>query len=141
MPPVPPLLVLGLGAFLVVFLLLLALRPAPRPVAARDDLAPARRYVDRQIDEHLDELARHAEQARAVRAGIEPFAEAIETFIAHILAGVNQLAEDDDLDLKVRELVVLEREYVYARIMARVHGAGAAEDAASPVRSEPEDRV
>lgn len=126
MPPMPPILVLGLGVFLVVFLCLLALRPVPRPAVARDDLQAARRYIDRQIDEHLEELARSAEEAAAVRAGTEPLAEAIETFIAHVLAQVHELAEDDDLDLKVRELVVLEREYIYRQILDRI-GLDAAE--------------
>jgi hypothetical protein len=138
MPPVPPLLVLGLGAFLVVFLLFLALRAPPRPAVARDDLGPARRYIDRQIEAHLDELARCAKHAGTGREGVDPFAEAVETFIAQILAGVNELAEDDDLDLKVRELVVLDREYIYARIMARLRCADADPDATSLLRADPE---
>ena len=116
-----PDVVLGLGIFAVVFLTLLALHQEPRRLAtAIDDLDPARRYVDQQIDEHIEELIERYERARAGGGAPDRFAEAIEAFIGEVLTRAAERAHEDDLDLCVRELVVLEREFIYRRILARV---------------------
>jgi hypothetical protein len=120
MTPVPPILVLGLGAFLVVFLVLLALRPAPRVRRGPDETELAKRYIDRQIEAHLDELVRHYEEIEAAGGRTERFADVIESFIGEVVMQHRITAEDDEAELPVREVVVLEREYIYHRILTRI---------------------
>ena len=112
MPPVPPILVLGLGVFLVVFLCLLGLRRAPRVRRGSDEIEQAKRYIDRQIEAHFDALARHYEEIEAAGGRVDRYADVIESFIGELVIQHRIGADDDEIDLPIREVVVLEREYI-----------------------------
>ena len=116
-----PEIVVPLAAFVVGYLLRLAV--GRRPVGPKE---AARRFIDARIDEHIDVLA--AQHRRAGAGGIDDgddipprFANDIQSFIAEVLLhDVVVATGDDEVAGAVRELVVLERGYIYGRIMARL---------------------
>ncbi|MGH6943365.1 MAG: hypothetical protein ACREH6_03975 [Geminicoccaceae bacterium] len=120
-----PELVLGFGLFFTVFLLLLAAKPAAEHASGAADRAQrARRYVDRKIEENLEGLVQRYVEAGGSAGGEVPesFDQVIQSFIAsEILDDLAPGEEDvEELRIPVRELVVLEREYVHAKVMDRI---------------------
>lgn len=119
----PPEIMVALATFVTVFLVARLAMGSGRDGRDFDPEAEARRFIERRIDEHLDELAR-----RYLETGSEPeadpsprFGEEIETFIADVVLRDAPVAVDDeDVLAAVRELVVLERAYVYDQVLARV---------------------
>jgi hypothetical protein len=117
-------IVVALAAFVAACLL--------RRVAGRRTAAvvgpkeEARRFIDARIDEHIDSLAAKHLQASPGGVGdlddIPPrFANDIQAFIAGaLLRDVVVATGDEDVADAVRELVVLERGYIYGRIIERI---------------------
>ncbi len=119
----PPEIVVALGTFVAVLLLARLARGRGRDSRGFDPEAEAKRFIDARIEAHLDELAQKY-LATGSRPEADPsprFADEIETFIADVVLR-DAPAAVDDLDVleAVRELVVLERAYLYDRILARV---------------------
>jgi hypothetical protein len=125
-----PELIAGALAFLVFFVVLRLFAGRAAPAAAPSgDSGDARRYIDGKIDEHIETLAdRYVMlQDQAPRAGVhrsaeDRFAPEIEAFIGEVLERDEASPHPDGatMDVSVRELLVLEREYVYRQIMDRV---------------------
>jgi len=113
--------VLALGAILAVLLLLL--RPRREAVADSDPVAEARDVIGKEIDAHVDALADAYREAGVApegdRPGTDRFSQTIELFIAQVLW---QRAEHGDPWLRdaLREILVLERDAVYAEVQKRV---------------------
>lgn len=114
--------VVPIVAFAVFFLGRLAL--GPRREREPDPEAAARGFIDARIDQHLERLARAYAQpgARSADDEVAPgFAAEIESFIGNVvLWDALAAVDDDDVSAAVRELVVLDRRYVYDRILTRV---------------------
>jgi hypothetical protein len=76
-----------------------------------------------KVEEHIDELVAAWREAGSAEAagGCSPFTRQIESFIGTVLmrACVSAMG-DAELRDEVRELLVLEREQVYERILARI---------------------
>jgi hypothetical protein len=87
------------------------------------DEGAAWRFVDGKAEEHIDELVAAWREAGSAEAagGCSPFTRQIESFIGTVLmrACVSAMG-DAELRDEVRELLVLEREQVYERILARI---------------------
>jgi hypothetical protein len=118
----PTELLVASGIVLVVLLALLARRSASANGAASDETALGRRYIDAAIDEHLAALAARYAQIMVASGHDDPerFRLEVESFIAQVLQ--RDLDEPEAAELRdcVRELLVLEREYVYDRVFARI---------------------
>jgi hypothetical protein len=131
--------VLALGVILAV--LLLMLRPRRETASSSDPFADARDLIGEEIDAHVGALAEGYLEAGCAHAGDRPgtdrFSREIELFIAEVL---ERRAEHSDAWLRdaLREIVVLERDGVYAQVRQRVE---AHLRRASPVeeRSEPSE--
>jgi hypothetical protein len=110
--------VLALGVILAVFLLLL---PRPRREAdSIDPFADARDLIGKEIDAHVEALAEgYLSGSDGDRPGTDRFSQKVELFIAQVL---ERRAEHSDLDLRdaLREILVLERDAVYAQVRRRV---------------------
>jgi len=129
-------LIAGGLAFLVFFLVLRLFAGRAAPAAApQGDSGEARRYVDGKIDEHIEALAdRYAmlqdqkPRPGEHRSAEDRFAPEIEAFIGEVLERDDMSPHPDGvtMDVSVRELLVLEREYVYRQIMDRVRQRTAA---------------
>lgn len=127
-----PELIAGALAFLVFFLVLRVLAGRAAPAAApHGDSRDAKRYIDGKIDEHIETLADRyvrlqgeAPRAGDHRIGEDRFAPEIEAFIGEVLERDEASPHPDrvTMDISVRELLVLDREYVYRQIMDRVRG-------------------
>jgi hypothetical protein len=81
------------------------------------------RFVDGKIDEHIEELVAAWREAGSAEAagGCSPLTRQIESFIGTVLIrACASAAVDAELRDEVRELLVLEREQVYQRILARI---------------------
>lgn len=118
----PPEVVVPVAAFALFFLGGLAFRRAQA-----DDLDPeaeARRFIDRSIDANVERLARAYLQpgAPGTDDDLPPgFASEIESFIGNVLLwDALSAIDDEDVSAAVREIVVLDRQYVYDGITARV---------------------
>jgi hypothetical protein len=113
--------VLALGIVLVVLLLILVARG--KAGSAGDPLDDARGVIGKQIDEHVEALARQYLEVRsnqgAHRPGADRFGQDIELFIGDVLL---RRAERSEPWLKeaLREILVLERDYVYREVLERV---------------------
>jgi hypothetical protein len=87
-----------------------------------EDARAARRLIETKIDEHVEALAqRYLEAGGAANGGDEMpgrFAQDIEGFIATALT--RDSAEQIGLGIAVRQVVTLEREQIYALVLARV---------------------
>jgi hypothetical protein len=114
--------VLALGVILAVLLLMLMLRPR-RAVGSGDAFADARDLIGKEIDAHVDALAEGYLEAGAApdgdRPGTDHFSQKVELFIAQVLG---RRAEHGDWLLRdaLREILVLERDAVYAQVRERV---------------------
>lgn len=114
-------LAVAAGAFFLVLALLSGLLRKARPTQPEDGLEHARRFVDREIEQHLGPLgAAYLECGGAQGSGA--FAREIESFIGSVLMRAPASADEADADLRddVRELLVLDRESIYQRIRARI---------------------
>jgi hypothetical protein len=114
--------VLTLGIFLVVGALLILVGRGKAGSPA-DPLKDARAFVGRQIDAHLEQLARTYLEAGsdhgALRPGQDRFAQEIERFIGDVLSRHAERSEPY-LREALRELLVLERDHVYGEVLRRV---------------------
>jgi len=113
-----------LAAFAVFVLARLTLGPGARE-REPDPQAAARSFVEDRIDRHIERLTRAWLQPgahSAEDAGTAPaFASEIESFIGNVvLWDALSTLKDDALSAAVRELVVLDRPWIDARILARV---------------------
>jgi hypothetical protein len=133
-----------LAAFLVFFLGRLAFRPGRREEGPEPEEAAARRFIEARIDEHIEFLAGKYLETRTPVAdpdgsgeGRDPrerqdvqvdddisrrFASEIEAFIADVVLEDEALSAMDDVEMKsaIREVVVLNRQYVYDQVLARI---------------------
>ena len=118
----PAELLVASGIVVGVLLALLAGRSGSENGAASDETALAKRYIDAEIDQHVAPLAtRYAEVALA--SGHEDpdrFRVEVELFIAQVLERDLDEPEAAELRDSVREVLVLEREYVFDRVLARI---------------------
>ena len=116
----PEIVVVPAAAFAVFFLGRLVLGPA-RGDDEPDPEGVARRFIDSRIDQHIERLTRAYAQPRAKGAHDDGFAGEIESFIGNVvLLDALTAIVDDDVSTAVRELVVLDRQYVYDQILTRV---------------------
>jgi hypothetical protein len=87
-----------------------------------EDAQAASRFIETKIDEHVEALAKRYLEAGGTAAGGDDmpgrFAHDIEGFIATALMGDS--AEQIGLGIAVRQVVTLERERIYALVLARV---------------------
>jgi hypothetical protein len=87
-----------------------------------EDAKAARRFIETKIDEHVEALAQRYLKAGGAAAGGDEmpgrFAQDIEGFIATALT--RDSAEQIGLGTAVRQVVTLEREQIYAQVLARV---------------------
>lgn len=121
--------VVPIAAFVVGCLLRFAL--GGRSAGPAGPQEAARRFIDARIDEHIELLA--AQHRRASPGGIAElddvpprFANDIQAFIAEVLLrDVVAATGDEEVAGAVRELVVLERGYIYGRIMGRIRDRSA----------------
>jgi hypothetical protein len=110
--------VLALGVILAVLLLLLP-RPRREP-AGSDPFADARDLIGKEIDAHIDALAEgYLAGSDGDRPGTDRFSQKVELFIAQVLERRAEHAEPLLRDA-VREILVLERDNVYAQVRKRV---------------------
>lgn len=116
----PAELLVASGIFAVVLLALLARRSGSDDDVGSDPAALGKRYIDVKIEKHIDALAaRYAERTAASgREDPERFRPEIESFIALVLERDLDESEDAELRDSVREVLVLQREYVYDRVLA-----------------------
>jgi hypothetical protein len=110
------------GIVLAVLLALLARRSVSANGAASDETALGKRYIDAEIDAHVGTLAaRYAEMTAALgHDDPDRFRLEVESFIAQVLERDLDEPEAAELRDSVREVLVLEREYVYDRVFARI---------------------
>jgi len=123
----PPELLVSSAIAAMLLLALLARRRAAGRLAAADESAPGKRYIEAEIAAHIGALAgRYAEiTAAAGHDDPERFRLEVESFIAEVLERDLDVPEAAELRDSVREVLVLEREYVYERVFAgiRAHQA------------------
>ncbi len=132
-----------LAAFLVFFLGRIVFGRGRREQAPEPEAA-AKRFIETRIDEHVELLAGKYLETRSPVAdpdgsgeGRDPrdrpdarveddisrrFASEIEAFIADVVLEEEGLSAIDDGELKsaIREVVVLNRQYVYEQVLARI---------------------
>jgi hypothetical protein len=111
--------VLALGLVLAVLLLVLVARGRSR---AADEGEDARSFLARQIDAHIEALAREFREAatdQGLRPGTDRFGHMTELFIAEVLLPQAERAEPW-LREELRELLVLQRGDVYRAVRKRV---------------------
>ena len=105
-----------------VLLALFAGRSGSGNGAAADETALAKRYIDAEIDGHIARLAGRYAEVAVASGHDEPdrFRIEVELFIAQVLE--RDLDEPGAAELRdaVREVLVLEREYVFDRVLARI---------------------
>jgi hypothetical protein len=116
-------LAVAAGTALLALVLLSTRAIRGRPAAPDMGQEPAWRFVDGKIAEHIDELVaawlEDGGAAEADRRG--PFTREIESFIGTVLMrACSSTIDDADLRDELRELLVLERERVYERILASI---------------------
>jgi hypothetical protein len=117
----PAELIIASGMVVAALLALLALRTPSENGAASDEIALAKRYIDAETEKHVAALAaRYGEIAAAGHDDTERFRLEVELFIAQVLERDLDEPQAAELRDSVREVLVLEREYVYDRILARV---------------------
>ena len=124
----PAELLVASGIVLVLLLALLMRRSGLENGAASDETALGKRYIDAEIDGHIGALAaRYAEMTAASgHEDPERFRLEVESFIAQVLERDLDEPEAAELRDSVREVLVLEREYVYERVFARIRAHQAA---------------
>ena len=119
-----PEVAVSLVTFVIVFLLLNRLGAAkPTGFAIDPDVERAKCLIRTKIDDHAEALAqRYLEACGQDTSGDrvpDSFAREIEGFIGNVLLRDIEL-EHPGLGPAVREVVTLEREHVYALVLARV---------------------
>jgi hypothetical protein len=86
------------------------------------DARAARRFIEAKIDEHVEALAKRYLEAGGTASGGDDmpgrFAQDIDGFIATAL--MRDSAEQIGLGIAVRQVLTLERERIYALVLARV---------------------
>jgi hypothetical protein len=113
-------------ALVTFVIVLLALRRWTREdaeiVFEDEDAEAAKRFIKAKIEEHAAELAERYLEAGGSETGGDDvpgsFAQDIEHFIASVLAPAS--ADIAGLSAAVRRVVTLEREQLYALVVARV---------------------
>ena len=117
----PTELLVASGIILAALLALLARRFASADGAAVDETALAKRFIDAEIEQHAAGLADRYAQITAATGqdDSDRFRIEVESFIAQVLRDLDE-PEAAELRAAVREILVLEREYVYDRILARI---------------------
>jgi hypothetical protein len=119
----------ALTTFVIVLLVLNRWTREDAEVAFDDDedAAAARRFIEAKIDEHVEALAEHYLEAGGPIGGCDGagggevpgrFAQDIEGFIATVVT--RDTADVVGLGAAVRRVLTLEREQVYALVVARV---------------------
>jgi hypothetical protein len=133
-----------LATFVVFFLGRLAFGRGRHEHELEPDAA-AKRFIEARIDEHVEFLAMKYLQTRPPAGDPETsagcpdpreqqdapvegddisrwFASEIEAFIARVVLEDERLSAIDDVEIKsaIREVVVLNRQYVYEQVLARV---------------------
>jgi hypothetical protein len=114
----------ALATFVIVLLVLNRWTREDRALGLDDDedARAARRFIETKVDEHIQALAqRYLEAGGAAAGGDEMpgrFAQDIEAFIATAL--MRESAEQIGLGIAVRQVLTLERERIYALVLARV---------------------
>lgn len=87
-----------------------------------EDAGAARRFIEAKIDEHVEDLAKHYLDAGGAEADGDEvpgrFAHDIEGFIATVV--MRDSAEVIGLGAAIRRVVTLEREQIYALVLARI---------------------
>ena len=116
-----PEVAVSVATFVIVFLLLSRLGSAkPTRVEVDPDVERARQLIRSKIDEHAEALAQRFVEVCGQDASGDTgsFAREVEGFIANVLLHDIEL-EHPGVGPAVREVVTLEREYVYALVLAR----------------------
>jgi hypothetical protein len=114
----------ALATFVIVLLVLNRWTREDTEVGRDDDedARAARRFIETKVDEHIEALAQRYLEAGGAAAGRDEmpgqFAQDIESFIATAL--MRDSAEQIGLGLAVRQVVTLEREQIYALVLARI---------------------
>jgi hypothetical protein len=112
----------ALATFVIVLLALRRWTREPEADSDREDATAARRFIEAQIDAHVEALAeRYLEAGGSESGGDElpgAFAQDIEHFIATYVT--RESTEAAGLGRAVRCVVTLEREKVYASVQSRV---------------------
>ena len=114
----------ALATFVIVLLVLNRWTREDTEVAFDDDedAAAARRFIETKIDEHVEALAKHYLEAGGAEAGGDElpgrFAQDVEGFIATVV--MRDSADVIGLGAAVRRVVTLEREQIYALVLARI---------------------
>jgi hypothetical protein len=123
----PAELLVASGIVVVVLLALLMRRSGSENGAASDETVLGKRYIDAEIDGHIGALAARYAEMTAASGHDDPdrFRLEVESFIAQVLERDLDEPEAAELRDSVREVLVLEREYVYDRVFAciRAHRA------------------
>jgi hypothetical protein len=124
----PAELLVASGIVVVVLLALLMRRSGSENGAASDETVLGKRYIDAEIDGHIGALAARYAEMTAASGHDDPdrFRLEVESFIAQVLERDLDEPEAAELRDSVREVLVLEREYVYDRVFARIRAHRAA---------------
>jgi hypothetical protein len=97
-------------------------REDPELVFCDEDAEAAKLFMKSKIEEHVEALSERYLEAGGSETGGDDvpggFAQDIEHFIASVLA--RESADSAGLGAAVRRVVTLEREHVYALVLARV---------------------
>ena len=117
----------SLATFVIVFLLLNRLGSAEATSLELDpDVERARQFIRAKIDDHAEALAQRylaaCNQGSSDERVPGGFACAIEGFIGDVLLRDVEL-EHPGLGPAVREVVTLEREHIYALVLARAQAS------------------
>jgi hypothetical protein len=123
----------ALATFVIVLLALRGwTREEPEVDLDHEDTKAARRFIEAQVEEHIEALAGRYLEAGGLESGGDEvpgaFAQDIEHFIATYVT--RERADTLGLGGAVRCVVTLERERIYALVLARIQGHLAARRAA-----------
>jgi hypothetical protein len=110
------------GIVVGVLLAFLAARSGSANRTAADEITLAKRYIDAEIDGHIAPLAARYGEVAMASGHDDPdrFRLEVELFIAQVLERHLDDPEAAELRDAVREVLVLEREYVFERVLARI---------------------
>jgi hypothetical protein len=124
----PAELLVASGIVAALLLALLMRGSRPENGVASDDTMLGKRYIDAEIDEHIGALAARYAEIAAAAGHDDPdrFRLEVESFIAQVLERDLDGPEAAELRDSVREVLVLEREYVYDRVFASIQAHRAA---------------
>jgi hypothetical protein len=119
-----PEIAVSLATFLIVFVVLSRLGSARQAEPGPDpEVEQAKQLIKSKVDEHVESLAQRyletCEQDAGDVQSANRFGRDIEAFIGHVLLHDIEL-EHPGLGAAVREVVTLEREHIYALVLARI---------------------